>query len=288
MLKNQKLLGLLTSPDDPDGEPLRLEKDFLVHSHWQVPVVDGIPDFVTHAPPVTKSFTLNIPIDDKPPREVLQDPQRQKTPEWFQIDGRHYTLLKEHEKGFLLDVGCGQGKRSTFQELGYDYIGLDISFNSQQRCDGPADVDIVADCHRIPLPSCSVEVVSCEAVLEHLYFPLLAVQEIRRILKPGGLFVGSCSFLEGEHHDSQYHHSFLGLYRLLRLCEMEVRHIYAGISLWELYSGLIFFSLPGHRFMGRLLRALYPFLMGLKSKESPRLRLLRHAAVLHFVANKPR
>jgi SAM-dependent methyltransferase len=288
MLKKSRLLGLLRPPDNPDGQPLTLEGNGLVGADWHIPIVNGIPDFVTHAPPVRRSIEFIIPIEDQPSLDVLKPPLFCKnTPAWFQEERHKYSNLKEHRKGFVVDAGCGQGNRNTFEKLGYDYIGLDISFNSQQRNQDSADVDVVADCHRLPLPSETIEVVNSAAVLEHLYCPPLALREINRVLTKGGLLIGSCSFLEGKHYDSQYHHSWLGLYRLLRIAGMEVLHIYPGLSLWEMHSNSIFFSLPGHKWMGRLHRILYLALVDLKSKESPQMRLLRHAAVLHFIAVKP-
>ncbi len=288
MIKNSKLLGLLRPPDDPDGEPLKLEGNGLVGAGWPIPIVNGIPDFVTHAPPVRRSITFNIPIEDKPSDEVLKPPSYDGNPPvWFKEEKHKYAFLKGHRKGFLLDVGCGQGNRNSYKMLGYDYIGLDISFNSRQRNQGPADVDVVSDCHRLPLPSESIEVVNSTAVLEHLYCPPMALQEINRVLKSGGLMIGSCSFLEGEHYESQYHHSWLGLYRLLRIAGMNVYHIYPGLSLWEMHSYSLFLGLPGNRWIGRLHRMLYLALVDIKSKEPAQMRLLRHAAVLHFVAAKP-
>jgi SAM-dependent methyltransferase len=288
MLKNVKLLGLLRPPDDPDGEPLKLEGNGLVGAGWPIPMANGIPDFVTYAPPVRRSITFNIPIEDRPSNEVLKPPLCDGNPPvWFKEEKHKYAFLKGHRKGFLLDAGCGQGNRNTLEMLGYDYIGLDISFNSGQRNQEPADVDVVADCHRLPFPSESIEAVYSTAVLEHLYYPPLALQEINRVLRPGGLMVGSCSFLEGEHYDSQCHHTYLGLYRLLKFAGLDVRHIYPGLSLWEIHSPSIYFSLPGNKWMGKLHRILYLRLVSIKSKESPQMRLLRHAAVLHFVAVKP-
>ena len=68
---------------------------------------------------------------------------------------------------------------------------------------------------------------------------------------------------------------------------MKVLHIYPGVSLWELHSGSIYFSLPGNPLLGRLHRKLYLFLTKLFGSESPDVRLLRHAAVLNFIAVKP-
>jgi SAM-dependent methyltransferase len=288
MLKNAKLMGLLRSPDDPDGEPLSLQGDILSGAGWPVPIVNGIPDFVTYAPSVERSLKLRIPIDDKPETSVfLRPPIDEMPPAWFGEERRKYRILHKHPKGILLDAGCGQGNRATFEKIGYDYIGLDISFNSQQRCQGPADVDVVSDCHRLPFPSNSIEVVNSAAVLEHLYWPALALYEIYRVLVGGGLLIGSCSFLEGEHFDSQYHHSCLGLYRLIKCQGLEVLHIYPGSSLWESHSNSIYFSLPGHKLMGKLHRIIYLGLVKLKSQEPVKMRLLRHAAVLHFIAVKP-
>jgi SAM-dependent methyltransferase len=287
MLKNQKLLGLLTSPDHPDGEPLKLDHNCLIHDPWPVPIVAGIPDFVTHAPPTHRTLTMKIPMDDEPSPAVFIPPRPlEKPPVWFREARYKYPLLKEHCKGFLLDAGCGQGNRCTFEGLGYDYIGLDISPNSQQSHKGSADLDIMADCHRLPLPSDAIEIINCSAVLEHLYWPALAVREFYRVLKPGGVLLGSCSFLEAEHFDSQYHHSWLGLYRLLGFAGFDVKYIHPGLSLWEMHAGSIFLGVPGHKFLGKLLCKIYLMLVGLKGKESPQQRLLKHAAILHFAAAK--
>jgi SAM-dependent methyltransferase len=288
VLRNPMLLGLLTSPDDPDGKPLSLKGNILSGAGWPIPLVNGIPDFVTYAPPVERSIKFTIPIDCKPEASVLLPPQVDEMPPvWFKEERRKFRFLERHPKGILLDAGCGQGNRDTFGRLGFDYIGLDISFNSAQRCEGPADVDIVSDCHRLPFPSNSIEVVNCAAVLEHLYWPGFALHEMYRVLVPGGLLIGSSSFLEGEHFDSQYHLSCLALYRVLKCQGLEVLHIYSGLSLWESHSNSIYFGLPGHKLMGKLHRVIYLGLVRLTSQEPVKMRLLRHAAILHFIAVKP-
>lgn len=288
MLKHPKLLELLCAPDTPDGERLILSDNRLIGAGWPVPIINGVPDFVTHAPPVTRTLIYTIPIQQRPSSEVLQPPMRSvNVPEWFQEDDRIYEFLALHPKGVLVDVGAGAGNRSTYERLGYDYITTDISFNSQQRAHREvADVDLVADSHRLPLRSGCAEVVVSTAVLEHVYCPPLVVSEVHRILKPGGLFIGNCSFLEAEHFDSQYHHTHLGLFRLLTHAGLKVLRIFPGVSLWELHSGSIYFSMPGNEWLGRLHRKLYLWLVKLKGSESPEVRLLRHAAVLWFVATR--
>ncbi len=287
-LKHPKLLDLLCPPDNPDGGGLTLAGDRLLGAGWAVPVVNGVPDFVTHATPVNRSLSYTIPILQRPSPEVLQPPPvGASVPQWFQEDDRVYEFFAKHPKGVLVDIGAGAGNRSTYEKLGYEYIASDISFNSHQRSDRDrADVDLVADSHRMPLISSCAEVVISTAVLEHVYCPPIVVSEVYRILKPGGLFIGNCSFLEAEHFDSQYHHTHLGLYRLLTNSGLRVIHIFPGISIWELHSGSIYFSLPGNEFLGRMHRNIYLWMVKMKGTESPYTRLLRHAAVLWFVAVK--
>jgi SAM-dependent methyltransferase len=61
------------------------------------------------------------------------------------------------------------------------------------------DVDLVGDLHRMPLADGSVDAVVCTGVLEHVDDPDRAVNELRRVLKPGGRIYVSLPFLQGYH-----------------------------------------------------------------------------------------
>jgi SAM-dependent methyltransferase len=286
-LKNPRVLELLCSRKEDGEKSLSLEGNELIGFDWRVPVVDGIPDFVAYAPKRKKFLEIEIPMQATPEAEVLKFPPKCRPQPWFQEAEFKYPLLQAHDKGFLLDVGAGQGNRGTFAPLGYDYVSLDNSFNSGQSSKGDADIDIVVDCHSLPMRSSIVEAVNCTAVLEHLYCPPLAVQEICRVLKPGGLLVGSCSFLEAEHFESQHHYTALGLFRLLENNGLKVLRLFPGQSLWEAHADSIYFGLPGHRLLGRLHRKVYLSLVKWFGGETEEQRLFRHAAIMHFAAVKP-
>jgi SAM-dependent methyltransferase len=61
------------------------------------------------------------------------------------------------------------------------------------------DVDIVGDAHYLPYADASVAAIQCEAVLEHLEDPFRAVEEMFRVLRPGGETYCITPFLQGFH-----------------------------------------------------------------------------------------
>jgi len=58
------------------------------------------------------------------------------------------------------------------------YINLDL-FPMQ-------DVDVAADAHHLPFPATIFQRIECDAVLEHVRDPQRVMQEIERVLAPGG------------------------------------------------------------------------------------------------------
>jgi ubiquinone/menaquinone biosynthesis C-methylase UbiE len=60
-------------------------------------------------------------------------------------------------------------------------------------------VQLVADAHRVPLADASVDAVVIQAVLEHCVDPESVVEEIHRVLRPGGLVYAETPFLQQVH-----------------------------------------------------------------------------------------
>ncbi len=61
------------------------------------------------------------------------------------------------------------------------------------------NVDVIGDAHLLPYADSSVDSIYCEAVLEHLTDPWLAVAEMFRVLKPEGKVVAITPFLQRFH-----------------------------------------------------------------------------------------
>lgn len=80
------------------------------------------------------------------------------------------------------------------------------------------NVNLVGDAHNIPFQSDSFDSVICNAVLEHVPNPQIVVDEIIRVLKPGGLIYLEVPFLFFYHGYPNDYHRFTkhGLTNMLK------------------------------------------------------------------------
>ncbi|ESQ52820.1 hypothetical protein EUTSA_v10016844mg [Eutrema salsugineum] len=122
--------------------------------------------------------------------------------EEFRMAERYF---KEAEGGVLVDVSCGSGLFSRkFAKSGKysGVIALDYSENMLRQCnefikkdntfDSSTNIAVVrADVSRLPFPSSSVDAVHAGAALHCWPSPTNAIAEICRVLRSGGVFVGT-------------------------------------------------------------------------------------------------
>jgi SAM-dependent methyltransferase len=98
----------------------------------------------------------------------------------------------------VLDVGCGAGLvAERIADVDATYVGLDfpahhIKFVSDSFRDRDQKLQtawVRGDGERLPFQDATVDVLIMSEVIEHLIQPELAVWELSRVLKPGGVFV---------------------------------------------------------------------------------------------------
>lgn len=98
-------------------------------------------------------------------------------------------------RGRLLDVGCGTKPYRTLFNVG-EYVGLDIDSETTRR---RAIADVLYDGNRFPFEDGRFDAVLCNQVLEHVFNPDTFIDEIRRVLVPGGRLLLTVPFVWDEH-----------------------------------------------------------------------------------------
>jgi len=146
--------------------------------------------------------------------------------------------------GILLDLGCGpRDQQVPVESLGHRYVGVDYSSK---------DANYLADAHALPFRDASFDFVLSYAVFEHLYNPFAAIAQVERVLKPGGLFVGTVSLGE-PFHESFFHHSAWGLISLLDSShELEIVRLWSALDTLRSLSRMGRYSRPIRSALGWL------------------------------------
>lgn len=100
--------------------------------------------------------------------------------------------LKELPTNFsLLDAGCGNGRILHALQTIFPSIqcsGIDISPKMLSYCSSSIHTQ-VANCESIPHKDNSFDAVICVEVLEHVLEIEPSIQEMTRVLKPGGVII---------------------------------------------------------------------------------------------------
>jgi len=139
---------------------------------------------------------------------------QQAAPSWVRrVD--HYRMLREcrYEEliradfrtlfgftaattGRLLDAGCGTGNETVEllrQAPGLSIYGIDVSRDALTiAVDRPETVKATFYCsalERLPFPDAAFDYIASHEVVEHVEDPAVVLQELHRVLKPGGVCV---------------------------------------------------------------------------------------------------
>ena len=93
----------------------------------------------------------------------------------------------------VLDLGCRTGAVTRHYVDGNNVVGVDVDRTALKRIEDELGVSTVwADVdERLPFDDSSFDVVVCGELLEHIRDPDRLIEEVRRVLRPGGTLVGS-------------------------------------------------------------------------------------------------
>jgi SAM-dependent methyltransferase len=132
------------------------------------------------------------------------------------VSFRDHILSHGVERPLVLMIGAatkGAGTDGLYETEAVRQIAFDIYPS--------AYTHFIADAHRIPLASGSVDGVCIQAVLEHVINPEQVVSEISRVLKPGGLVYAETPFMQQVHE---------GAYDFTRFTELGHRWLFRNFE----------------------------------------------------------
>lgn len=163
----------------------------------------------------------------------------------------------------LLDVGCGKGQ---FRDLlaQFDYSGFDIDHNEWVKFQGDFTKEF-------PIPSESHDIVMLSNVLEHTHSPQLMVNEAFRVLKKGGLVVGSVPFYAEVHEipNDFLRYTYIMLEKIFKEAGFEVEITPLGTPLGDYkWSQEKLFSQLRNARLPRLKRYMFQLFSFLSKKQN--------------------
>ena len=113
---------------------------------------------------------------------------------FYNKDFANYLKKYIKPKDRVLDLGCGPATLwpDLIKVKNISLIGVDISpkMVSIAKKKYPKGKFKTADIEKLPFKDKEFDIVICSSVLHHLKEPLLAFQEIKRVLSPQGLLIG--------------------------------------------------------------------------------------------------
>lgn len=123
-------------------------------------------------------------------------------------------FLNRSIKGFrILDIGCGNGNISEYFSRNNNQYAVDINDNRNNK-KVPFNFFLV-DSEKLPFPDTFFDVVLSNHVIEHVVNQDLHLDEIKRVLKPGGI-----CYMATPNKSSPIMEGHVGNNRVLRYKEM--------------------------------------------------------------------
>jgi SAM-dependent methyltransferase len=134
----------------------------------------------------------------------------------------------------VLDLGCGDGRAlDLFSSTNVPivYFGIDIEDSPEVRSRVRSDATFQTfDGVNIPFADATFDYIYTCSVLEHVRHPDSLMAEASRVLKPGGVLIGSVSFLEPYHSYSVFNFTPYGVLRVMADAGLRVRWMRPGID----------------------------------------------------------
>ncbi len=152
-----------------------------------------------------------------------------------QVTSRYYlrqALTGPDAADLVVDLGCGAGATASLSRAirpGIDWIGVEIHESDAVKSIVGEKV-MLYDGVNLPFDDDSIPLIYSNQVLEHVRHPEALLRDIRRVLTPGGLFVGSTSQLEPYHAWSLWNYTIYGFQTIVEDAGLTLEEVRPGID----------------------------------------------------------
>lgn len=134
----------------------------------------------------------------------------------------------------VLDLGCGRcTSAGHFRRVSADveWFGVDIPGSPESSAEAVSRERVVHyDGTVLPFADRTFSVVYSRQVFEHVRHPAAVLEEVRRVLDKGGVFIGSTSQLEPYHSFSVWNYTPYGFRLLVEEAGLALEEIRPGID----------------------------------------------------------
>lgn len=212
-----------------------------------------------------------------------------------------YSIEEICKNKKIIDIGCGYGRnKRIIEDVGGEWIGIEPFEGGEHTVIGSAE--------KIPFDNNTFDVVIMDAVLEHVQDVGKAFQEVSRVLKPGGKFIGYVAFMECFHEISYSHLSFKALEYYAKGNNMKLSKICGGRRFGiDYHLSILLYPIPfniGRRVISSLIRMAFKLksyialsglilIRGMKIKDAKtlslnyyKLEVLRQSVGFDFIIEK--
>lgn len=163
---------------------------------------------------------------------------------------RNYISLEANIlNGRLLDIGCGKKPYLEFIKNYDSYIGIDMPSTIH----GSSKLNSYGSALALPFSDSSFDSILCTEVLEHVPNPLIALQEMYRVARPGSVLLLTVPFSEQLHEEpyDYFRYTIHGLVHLLTTSKWNILRYHnrggAWLELGYRFSSLLYSAIGAKR-----------------------------------------
>lgn len=188
-------------------------------------------------------FFIDVPRD----AYVAESISQKRWTTWRQNNFSYFSrYLQTCQERSLLDIGAGPSQFYALTSRCKTYVGIDFTPYPH--------VSVVADLTgMLPFADASFDIVFMSNTLEHIPVPQLLLAESCRVLKPGGMIIGTVPFLRDVHQAPydflRYTHIMLaGMLRKGGFVDIDIESIGTPYDVYRLMQYMFFSRLVEAKF----------------------------------------